>query len=74
MLVERNTALQVGENGFVRGGVLPDHAGAGLETINVGHPPRPYHPLRIRSFPDPRERDSLYACCFRYLMSASLRL
>lgn len=35
MLAERNTIVQVGENVFVHGGVLPDHARAGLETINT---------------------------------------
>jgi hypothetical protein len=34
LLAEWNTIVQVGENVFVHGGVLPEHAAVGLETIN----------------------------------------
>lgn len=34
LLAERNTIVQVGENVFVHGGVLPEHAAVGLETVN----------------------------------------
>jgi hypothetical protein len=37
LLARRNTILMVGDNVFVHGGVLPDHAAYGIDAINEEH-------------------------------------